>query len=104
MSREILSIILKMCINTETLKPFPFYLLENALTQSHYSVSLQKNAKQQALEVIKIFKEQQILPIERNSIRLQILLTHSSSCTYFYFILIIILFVLYLFFLYNIDR
>lgn len=52
-------------------------MIEQAMKDSHYSVKPNRNAKQQALEVIKILKE--TIPLERARMRLKIVLHGKES-------------------------
>lgn len=68
--KDIASVIHQICINTETQRPFPVVVIEDAMRDLHYSVHPTRTAKQQALVVISLLKER--IPISRSQIRLKI--------------------------------
>lgn len=69
--KDVASIIHTKCINTQTQRPFPIDVIEDALKEIHFSVKQGKSAKQQALQTIPDL--QRILPITRCEMRLQVL-------------------------------
>ncbi|KAL1451774.1 hypothetical protein WDU94_006122 [Cyamophila willieti] len=68
--KDIATIVSDMCINTETKRPFTVSMIESGLKQIHFGVNVNKNSKQQALEVIPLLKS--CLTIERAQMRLKI--------------------------------
>ena len=50
--RDITSIVLDMCVNRDTQRPFSRSMIEHAMRQLHFSVRPTQGAKQQALELI----------------------------------------------------
>jgi len=66
--KDIATIVAEKCINKETNRPFTVGVITKAMHDIHYSVKLNKSAKQQALQVIKFL--QKVLPIERAKMRL----------------------------------
>jgi len=70
--KDIATIVAEKCINTETGKPFPQGIIERAMKEAHFSVHPTKNAKQQALAVIKLLKEKSNLKIDRAKMRVLI--------------------------------
>jgi ribosome maturation protein SDO1 len=70
--KDVASLIVEKCINSETKQPFPLGVIENAMRESHVSVNTHQSAKQQALKIIPILQEKSDLPIERAKMRLQL--------------------------------
>jgi len=77
MFKDIATIICDKCVNSENGAPLTRGVVEGAMRQIHYSVKIDKTAKQQALNVIKLLIESQIIPIERA--KMLILLTTTIS-------------------------
>jgi len=67
--KDIATIVAEKCINTENGKPFPQGMIERTMRDVHFSVHPTKNAKQQALGVIKLLKEKSNLKIDRAKMR-----------------------------------
>jgi len=76
--KDIATIVAEKCINTETGKPFPQGIIERAMRDAHFSVHPTKNAKQQALGVIKLLKEKSNLKIDRAKMRVVITISPSG--------------------------
>lgn len=76
MFRDVATIVTEKSINTETERPYTITMIQNAMKDIHYSVSLTKNAKQQALDVIR--KLRKVMPIARLMMSLRV--TLSLSC------------------------
>lgn len=70
MFKEIATNVADKCVDRETKRPYPVSLIEKAMKDIHYSVKLNKNAKQQVLEVIGLLRAN--LPIERAHMRIQV--------------------------------
>merc|ERR1712135_144866 len=63
MYRDIATIVSDMCVNPDTKRPYTVTVIERAMKEDiHYSVNPNRNAKQQALHVIKQLKEK-LLPM-----------------------------------------
>lgn len=77
--KDIVSIIAEKCYNPETKKLLSPGVIENALTQIHYSIVANKNAKQNALTAIKLLKEKSSIPIDRAPMRLSIHLPNENK-------------------------
>jgi ribosome maturation protein Sdo1 len=45
--REICTMVMEMCVNPETQRPYPFGIIETAMKEAHYSVKPNRNTKQQ---------------------------------------------------------
>jgi ribosome maturation protein SDO1 len=70
--KEVATVIANKCINIDTNRPFPISLVEHSLRQVHFSLSLSRSAKQQALEAIKLLKDQGVLNLARAQMRILI--------------------------------
>lgn len=70
--KEIATMVADMCINPELKMPYPVTVIQKSMKDVHYSVKLNQNVKQQALQVIKLLKES--IPIERAQLRVRIVL------------------------------
>ena len=70
MFRDVASIVVEKSYNTDTGRPYSISMLQNAMKDIHYSVSLSKGAKQQALDVIRRLKK--VMPIARTKLSLRI--------------------------------
>jgi ribosome maturation protein SDO1 len=68
--KDIITIITEKTVNPATKRPYTFTIIEKAIEKLHYSIQRNKNAKQQALEIVKQLKEQNILPISRAQMRI----------------------------------
>lgn len=70
--KDVAQIIHMKCVNTETQKPFPISVIEEALKEIHFSAKPGKNPKQQALAVIPVLSDK--LPISRTKMRISVVL------------------------------
>jgi len=71
--KEIATIVAEKCVNPDTKRPYTVTMIEAAMKNDlHFSVNPNKNAKQQALEVIRAFKESGSIRIDRAQMRLRI--------------------------------
>lgn len=68
--KEIASLVATKCINTETKRPFPVDMVEQAMKDIHFSVHPTHSAKQQAVALIGKLKE--VMPIARAQMRLHL--------------------------------
>lgn len=71
--REIATMCADKCVNPETNRPYPVTIIEKAMKDAHYSIKPNKNVKSQALDVIKLLKEN--MPIEKAQMRVKICIT-----------------------------
>jgi ribosome maturation protein SDO1 len=78
--RDIATIIAEKCINPETNRPLTISMVERAMKEIHYSVT-PRPAKKQALDVIKILREKNIIPIARAQMRLRVCLSLHMTTT-----------------------
>ncbi|XP_017773436.1 PREDICTED: ribosome maturation protein SBDS [Nicrophorus vespilloides] len=69
--KDIASTVADKCVNPEIKRPYTVTTIEKAMKDIHYSVKPNQNAKQQALQVIKLLKDS--IPIERAQMRLQVI-------------------------------
>lgn len=73
MFKDIATTVASKCINPATKRPYPVTMIENAMKEEiHFSVKPNRNAKQQALDVIAQLKE--VMPLERAQMRLRIVI------------------------------
>ncbi|CAF0859408.1 unnamed protein product [Adineta steineri] len=70
--KEIASIVSGKCINPETKRPYTISIIEQAMKDIHYSINPNRNAKQQALEVIRQLKQSNNIPIQQAQMRVQL--------------------------------
>ena len=75
--KEICTIIADKCINPQSKRPVTVGIVEKALAELHFNVSLSKPAKKQALEAIKLLEGK--YPIERAPMRLKLSVPSSSK-------------------------
>lgn len=71
-TREVATIVADKCVNPRTKTPYPVGMIEQALSELHFSPNLTKPAKVQALEMIKKLEGQSKFPIARAQMRLQV--------------------------------
>ncbi|XP_055593251.1 ribosome maturation protein SBDS [Uranotaenia lowii] len=77
MFREIATNVADRCVNPETKRPYPVSIIEKSMKDIHYSIKPHRNAKQQALEVIKLLQES--IPLERAKMRLKVTLAGKEA-------------------------
>lgn len=75
--KDIATTVAEKCINPETKRPYPVSIIEKAMKDIHYSVNVNRNAKQQALDVIQLLKKE--IPLERAQMRVRILLPGKDA-------------------------
>ncbi|RZF37780.1 hypothetical protein LSTR_LSTR007142 [Laodelphax striatellus] len=68
--KDIATTVAEKCVNPETKRPYSVSLIEKAMKDVHFSVKPNRNAKQQALDVIPQLKA--TMPLERAQMRLQV--------------------------------
>ncbi|CCW60565.1 unnamed protein product [Phytomonas sp. EM1] len=69
--KDIALIISQKCINSNTQRPFPCFVIEQALREIGAGVKLDQPAKKQALSLIHQLVESQIIPISRANMKLR---------------------------------
>ena len=72
MSNSIAHQVTALTINPGSGRPYPVSLIEKAMSELHFSCNLSKSTKAQALEVIKLLKESDIMPIKRAEMRVRL--------------------------------
>lgn len=77
MFKEIATNVADRCVNPETKRPYPVSIIEKSMKDIHYSIKPHRNAKQQALEVIKLLQD--TMPLERAKMRLKITLPGKEA-------------------------
>jgi ribosome maturation protein Sdo1 len=65
-------------VNPENNRPYTISMIQNAMKQIHYSVNTTKNAKSQALEVIRKLRD--VMPIARATM----VYIYTQLCIYIY--------------------
>lgn len=70
--KDIATTVAGICLNPELKRPYPVTIIEKAMKDVHYSVKINQSAKQQALQVVKLLKEKESIPIERAKMRLKV--------------------------------
>ncbi|XP_003702617.1 SBDS ribosome maturation factor [Megachile rotundata] len=77
MFKDIATTVADKCVNPETKRPYPVTMIEKAMKDVHFSVKPNRNAKQQALDVIPQLKA--IMPLERAQMRLRVLVSGKEA-------------------------
>lgn len=72
MLKDIATTVANTCVNPELKRPYPVTIIEKAMKEIHYSIKPNQSTKQQALQVIKLIKEKDVIPIERAKMRLKV--------------------------------
>ncbi|XP_041977079.1 ribosome maturation protein SBDS [Aricia agestis] len=75
--KDIATTVSDKCVNPETKRPYPVSIIEKAMKDVHFSVNVNKSAKQQSLEVIQLIKKE--IPLERAQMRVRILLNGKEA-------------------------
>lgn len=82
MTNEMLSIISAKCINPKSKKRYPPTMIHKAITELKFNVVVNKPAKLQALEAIKLLVANQIIPIARAKMKVKVSVRkHSTNFT-----------------------
>ncbi|CAK9829870.1 Ribosome maturation protein SBDS [Anthophora retusa] len=77
MFKDIATTVADKCVNPETKRPYPVTMIEKAMKDIHFSVKPNRNAKQQALDVIPQLKA--VMPLERAQMRLRVLVSGKEA-------------------------
>lgn len=77
MFKDIATTVAEKCINPQTKKPYPVSMIETAMKGIHFSVKPNRNAKQQALDIIPQLKE--VMPLERAQMRVRVLVSGKEA-------------------------
>lgn len=75
--KDIATTVADKCINPETKRPYPVSIIEKAMKDVHFSVKVNRNAKQQALDVIPMLKA--TIPLERAQMRVRIIISGKEA-------------------------
>lgn len=75
--KDIATTVADRCVNPETKRPYPVSMIEKAMKDAHFSVKPNRNAKQQALEVIPLLKS--TMPLERAQMRIRTVLSGKDT-------------------------
>nr|CAD7412928.1 unnamed protein product [Timema poppensis] len=75
--KDIATTIADKCVNPETKRPYPVSMIEKAMRDVHFSVKPNRNAKQQALDVIPQLKA--TIPLERAQMRLRVVISGKEA-------------------------
>lgn len=77
MFKDIATTVADKCINPENKRPYTVTMIEKAMKDIHFSVKPNRNAKQQALDVIPQLKA--VIPLERAQMRLRVTLLDKET-------------------------
>jgi len=77
--KDVATIVTEKCVNPETGRPLTVGLVQKAMKEIHFSVNPAKNAKSQALQVIKLLAQKEDFPIARAPMRLKFLLPINDA-------------------------
>lgn len=77
MFKDIATTVADKCVNPETKRPYTVTMIEKAMKDIHFSVKLNKSAKQQALEIIPQLKT--VMPLERAQMKIKIVATGKEA-------------------------
>lgn len=75
--KDIATTVADKCINPETKRPYPVSIIEKAMKDVHFSVKTNRNAKQQALDVIPMLKV--TMPLERAQMRIKVTISGKEA-------------------------
>lgn len=75
--KDVATTVADKCVNPESKRPYPVSMIEKAMKECHIAVKPNKNAKQQALEILPKLREQ--IPIERAQMRFKIVVPVKES-------------------------
>ena len=78
-NNEMLTIISAKCINPKSKKRYPPTMTHKALMELKFSPVLNKPAKIQALEAIKLLCAKQTIPIVRTKMKVKVILSNNSD-------------------------
>ncbi|KAK2586903.1 hypothetical protein KPH14_009840 [Odynerus spinipes] len=77
MFKDIATTVADKCVNPESKRPYSVSMIEKAMKDVHFSVKPNRNAKQQALDVIPQLKT--IIPLERAQMRLKVTVSGKEA-------------------------
>jgi ribosome maturation protein SDO1 len=70
MYKDVATTVADKCVNPESKRPYPVSMIEKAMKDIHFSVKPNRNAKQQALDIIPQLKT--VIPLERAQMRVKV--------------------------------
>ncbi|KAI3646814.1 hypothetical protein MP228_009742 [Amoeboaphelidium protococcarum] len=70
--KEIVNLVVNMSINPSTNRPYTTSIIDKCFNDINYNIQSQKSSKVQAIEIIKLIKEKNIVPINRAKMRLMV--------------------------------
>jgi ribosome maturation protein SDO1 len=73
--KDILHLVVSKTLNSTTKKPYTLGIIEKIVKEIGFQLNVQKNAKQQSLELMQKLIDSQLIPIERVPLRVRVLLT-----------------------------
>ncbi|KAL7307548.1 hypothetical protein TKK_0000243 [Trichogramma kaykai] len=77
MFKDIATTVADKCVNPDSKRPYSVSLIEKAMKDVHFSVKPNRNAKQQALELIPQLKN--VMPLERAQMRLKMSISGKEA-------------------------
>ena len=80
--KEIANWICENTVNPASKKPYSLGMIEKAIGQIHFSININKNIKQQAIEVVKLIQNEKILEIERIQLKIRVMMPHKHKKTF----------------------
>ena len=72
LTKDVAAIICAKTVNPTTNRPYTITMIEKMMTDLHVNLNPNKNAKAQALEIIKVMSENGNIPIMRASMRIRV--------------------------------
>lgn len=82
--KEIVRLVVNKTINIETQRPYPTTVLTKFVDSLHFPINTNKNAKQQALELLKVLKHHIPIQIVKMKIRIQLPVCDSENFEFFF--------------------
>ncbi|KAI8897285.1 SBDS protein C-terminal domain-containing protein [Globomyces pollinis-pini] len=79
LNRDIANTIAEKTINPETKRPYTATMIEKVLSDIHFNINPNRNAKQQALEAIRQIQENNIIPIARVQMKIRIFMPSKDA-------------------------
>ena len=70
--REIATLVCEKCVDPTSQRPYPYGIIDKAMSDIHYSIKTGKSAKSQALDVIRQLQASNTISIERARMRIRL--------------------------------
>eukprot|EP00834_Sanchytrium_tribonematis_P004080 NODE_183_length_13752_cov_1.079103.p5 type:complete len:242 gc:universal NODE_183_length_13752_cov_1.079103:687-1412(+) len=80
--KEIAHWITENTVHPSTNKPYSLGIIEKSIKQVHFSINIHKNTKQQAIEVLKLIQNENVLEITRVQLKVRVTLPHKYKQIY----------------------